>query len=89
MDDKIFRTHFDSDTCTLELSGVIDRASLPLILDAVERAFRRTACRLTVDLTRAQGLPPHILGQLVHLCNTGYPGTFVRPPSYDHLRAIA
>ena len=38
----------------LELSGIINRAALPVILDDVERAFRRTACRLTIDLTRAQ-----------------------------------
>ena len=89
MDEKVFRSHFDSDSCTLELSGIINRAALPVILDDVERAFRRTACRLTIDLTRAQGLPPHILGQLVHYCNTCYPGTFVRPPTVEHLQKIA
>ena len=30
MDDKVFRSHFDSDSCTLELSGIINRAALPV-----------------------------------------------------------
>ncbi len=89
MDDKMFVSHFDSGTCTLTLGGFIDRESLPLVLQEVQRAFRRTACRLTIDLSHAQGLPPHIMGVLVHVCNTEFPGTFVRPPSREQLRAIA
>jgi hypothetical protein len=89
MDDRTFVSHYDARTSTLELSGIIDRAALPLVLEDVDRAFRRTACLLTIDLSRAQGLPAHILGLLVHLCNTRYPGTFVRPPARDRLAAIA
>lgn len=89
MDDKMLVFHFDSGTCTLTLNGVIDRGSMPEVLQEIQRAYRRTACRLTLDLSQAQGLPPHLMGVLVHICNTEFPGTFVRPPAPQRLAKIA
>ena len=89
MDDKSFVFHFDPGTCTLTFNGVIDRGSMPEVLQEIQRAYRRTACRLTLDLSHAQGLPPHLMGVLVHICNTEFPGTFVRPPAPQRLAKIA
>ena len=77
--DTLFASHYDAGTSTLELSGSIDQSSWATVHELVDRAFRRTACHLTIDLTRTQ-LPPHTLGNLVHLCNSCYPGTIVRVP---------
>jgi hypothetical protein len=84
-----FFSHYDTETSTLTLSGIIDRGSMPRVLQEVQRAYRRTACRLTIDLSHAQSLPAHLLGVLVHVCNTEFPGSFVQPPSREQLRAIA
>lgn len=76
--DNSFASHFDAGTSTLEFSGSFDREAWASAHEDVERAFRRTACRLTIDLTRATGVPAHFVGNLVHLCNCCYPGTIVR-----------
>ena len=76
--DTTFASHYDAGTSTLELSGTFDSDSWATIPEEVDRAFRRTACRLTIDLTRAAGIPARSLGRLVHLCNCCYPGTIVR-----------
>ena len=89
MDDTMFVFHFDPNTCTLTFSGIVDKASMPEVLQEIQRAYRRTACRLTLDLSHAQGLPPHLIGVLVHVCNTEFPGTFVRPPAPQRLANIA
>ena len=77
--DALFASHYDAGTSTLEFTGTIDHASWLTVHELVDQAFRRTACHLTIDLTRTQ-LPPHTLGTLVHLCNCSYPGTIVRAP---------
>ncbi|GAB3786490.1 hypothetical protein [Nocardioides ungokensis] len=76
--DTTFASHYDVGTSTLELTGEFDRDAWSLVHEEVERAFRRTACRLTIDLTRAHGVPAHFVGHLVHLCNCCYPGTIVQ-----------
>ena len=81
MDNQIFACHYDAGASTLELRGTVDQDSWPRIQDAVDRAFRRTACVLTIDLTRTDRVPAHLLGHLVHLCNTRYPGTVLRLPA--------
>ncbi|MFC6287361.1 hypothetical protein ACFP3Q_11700 [Nocardioides sp. GCM10027113] len=81
MEHTTFDSHFDARTSTLELTGALDENGWPRIIEEVDRAFRRTACLLTVDLTHADDIQAHTLGRLVHLCNTCYPGTFVRPPA--------
>jgi ABC-type transporter Mla MlaB component len=75
--DSTFASRYDADTSTLELTGPFDRDSWSMVHEEVERAFRRTASRLTIDMTRATGVPAHFVGQLVHLCNCCYPGTIV------------
>jgi ABC-type transporter Mla MlaB component len=91
MEQTTFASHFDARTSTLELSGELDEAAWPRIIEEVDRAFRRTACLLTVDLTHGAQVPAHTLGRLVHLCNRCYPGTVVRTPvrRRDQVRAIA
>jgi hypothetical protein len=84
-----FFSQFDAETCTLTLSGIIDKGSMPLVLQAIQRAYRHTACRLTIDFSHAQSLPAHLLGVLVHVCNTEFPGSFVRPPERRHLAGVA
>jgi hypothetical protein len=69
---------YDPWTGTLELAGSFDAAAWARVHEEVDRAFRRTACRLTIDLTRASGVPASSVGSLVHLCNSCYPGTIVR-----------
>lgn len=81
MADAGFVAYFDADTSTLELGGTIDPAALPLLQEELDRAFRRTAFVLTLDLTRVEQVPAHALGKLVHLCNTRYPGTLLRGPA--------
>jgi ABC-type transporter Mla MlaB component len=71
--------HYDATTSTLELAGSFDHGALAAIGEKIERAHRRTACLLTIDLTRTDGVTPHTLGRLVHLCHS-FPGTFVRLP---------
>ncbi len=75
--DERFEARYDPGTSTLELSGTFDPAAWSTLPDEIDRAFRRTACRLTIDLTRAAGVPAHQVGQMVHLCNCCYPGTIV------------
>ncbi|MBB6629182.1 hypothetical protein H5V45_17780 [Nocardioides sp. KIGAM211] len=79
--DTTFATHYDPGTSTLELTGTFDHAAWALVDAEIDRAFRRTACRLTIDLSRATDVPPHAVGRLVHLCNCAYPGTIVRVAS--------
>lgn len=69
--------HYDAMTSTLELSGSFDHGALAAIGEKIDRAHRRTACLLTIDLTHTDDVTPHTLGRLVHLCHS-YPGTFVR-----------
>lgn len=80
MAERSFDAHYDAGSSTLELFGVIDHGTLPLVREAVDRAFRATPCRLTVDLSGVDSMPAHILGRLVHVCNTLYPGTLLRLP---------
>ena len=82
-------SQFDAETSTLTLSGIIDKGSMPLVLQDIQRAYRHTACRLTVDFRHAQSLPAHLLGVLVHVCTTEFPGSFVRPPERRHLVDVA
>jgi hypothetical protein len=79
--DTTFAAHYDPATSTLELSGTFDPDAWASMPEVVDRAFRRTACRLIIDLTRAADVPAHSVGNLVHLCNCCYPGTLVRVPS--------
>lgn len=76
--DTSFAAFYDAGTSTLEITGTLDRDSWPRVHEEIDRAFRRTACQLTVDVTRVSTVPPHTIGRLVHLCNSLYPGTFVR-----------
>lgn len=85
--DTSFASYFDRGTSTLELTGIFDRESWSHVHEEIDRAFRRTACQLTIDLTRAAGVPPHTLGRLVHLCNSSYPGTMVRIAARQHVPA--
>ena len=85
--DTIFASYYDPGTSTLELTGTYDRAAWEHVHEEIDRAFRRAACQLTVDLTRACGVPPHTVGHLVHLCNSCYPGTIVRVASRQHTPA--
>jgi hypothetical protein len=78
--DTTFTAEYDAETSTLRLAGTFEPAAWALVAAAVDRAFRRAALRLTIDLTRAEGVPPHELGVLVHLCNCCYAGTVVRVP---------
>lgn len=89
MDEKGFASRYDVRTSTLELSGTIHHDALPRIRDEVDRAFRRTACLLTLDLSRVEEVPAHTMGRLVHLCNTNYPGTLLRLPRHPQATAIA
>ena len=91
MEQTTFASHFDARTGTLELTGELGETAWPRIMEEVDRAFRRTACLLTVDLSHADQVPGHTLGRLVHLCNRCYPGTVVRTPARrrDQVRAIA
>ncbi|MCW2844017.1 MAG: hypothetical protein JWN22_1933 [Nocardioides sp.] len=79
--DTTFAAHYDPGTSTLELSGTFDEEAWSRVHEEVDRAFRRTACRLTIDLTHAAGVPANSVGHLVHLCNCCYPGTIVRVAS--------
>jgi hypothetical protein len=72
-----FSAYYDATTSTLQLSGPFDRAAWSGVAAEVDRAYRRSALRLTVDLTRAEGVPAHAVGELVHVCNCRYPGTLV------------
>lgn len=76
--DSTFTAHFDASTCTLELTGSLDRDSWSGVHEAIDRAYRRTACQLTIDATRVSTVPPHTIGRLVHLCHSMYPGTMVQ-----------
>ncbi len=87
MADAGFNSHFDARTSTLELGGTIDPGAMPQLQDELDRAFRRTACVLTLELTRVERVRAHALGQLIHLCNTRYPGTLVRLPTTRPARA--
>jgi hypothetical protein len=89
MDNETFACHYDAGAATLEMRGTIDQDSWPKVDEAVDRAFRRTACVLTIDLTRVDRVPAHLLGRLVHLCNSRYPGTVLRLPARTCTRAIA
>jgi len=82
--DAMFEAHYDAGTSTLELTGTFDREAWATVPQELDRAFRRTACRLTVDLTRAAGVPADSVGRLVHLCNCSYPGTIVRVGAQRH-----
>ena len=82
-------SQYDAETSTLTFSGIIDKGSMPLVLQDIQRAHRLTACRLTIDFAQAQSLPAHLLGVLVHVCNTEFPGSFVRPPERRHLVDVA
>lgn len=88
MDEQGFASHYDAGTSTLELSGTIHHEALPRLREEVDRAFRRTACVLTIDLTRVDRVPAHTMGRLVHLCNTSYPGTLLRLPGRTRANAI-
>lgn len=79
--DTTFAAHYDPGTSTLALSGTFDADAWSRVHEEVDRAFRRTACRLTIDLTHTAGVPASSVGRLVHLCNCCYPGTIVRVPS--------
>lgn len=81
MAERALDFHYDSASSTLELYGVVDHATLPRVMEAVDRAFRSSPCCLTVDLTGVDVLPAHLLGWLVHLCNTQYAGTMIRVPA--------
>lgn len=89
MGDAGFACQYDAGTSTLVLRGTIDQASWPRFEQEVDRAYRRTACVLTIDLRHADLVPRQLLGRLVHLCNLRYRGTLVRPPSREHLAATA
>ena len=78
--DSTFTADYDAETSTLRITGTFDPAAWATVEAAVDRAFRRAALRLTIDLTHADGVPPHALGALVHLCNCRYAGTLVRVP---------
>jgi hypothetical protein len=78
--DTTFAAYYDAVTSTLHLSGTYDPTTWAIVGTEVDRAYRRSALRLAVDLTRAEGVPPHAVGELVHLCNCLYPGTLVRVP---------
>ncbi|MGZ5418711.1 MAG: STAS domain-containing protein [Nocardioides sp.] len=80
MRERAFEYNYDGGSSTLELYGVIDHGTQPGVREAVDRAYRATPCRLTVDLSGVDLLPAHLLGWLVHLCNTRYPGTLIRLP---------
>ncbi len=84
-----FSAHFDPGTGTLALHGALEAAHWPDIRDEVDRAFRRTAVNLIIDLGRADRVSSATVGRLVHLCNTRYPGTFVRMPAGPYVPAIA
>lgn len=86
MHDWPLHAQYDPRTSLLELSGCLEDAAWPRIQEEVDRAFRRTACRLTIDLSHAECLPARTLGRLVHLCNCRYPGTIVRFPGRDRVR---
>lgn len=89
MGDAGFACQYDAGSSTLVLRGVIDQGSWARLELEVDRAYRRTACLLTIDLTHADLVPTYLLGRLVHLVNVRYPGTVVRPPTREHLAAIA
>lgn len=76
--DTSFASYYDAGTSTLELSGTFDQDAWARVHEEIDKAFRRTACQLTIDLTRAAGVPPQSVGHLVRLCNRCYPGTIVR-----------
>ena len=75
--DGRFASYYDPGTSTLALSGTFDHDAWAAVPAALDQAFRRTACRLTVDLRHADGVPADSVGRLVHLCNCAYPGTIV------------
>ena len=81
MRERALEFNYDAGSNTLELYGVVDHGALPRVREALDRAFRSSPCRLTVDLSGADLLPAHTLGRLVHLCNTQYPGTLIRLPA--------
>jgi hypothetical protein len=85
--DDTFAAYYDPSTSTLQLSGSFDPEAWASVPAEIDRAFRRTACSLTVDLTRAAGVPAHSVGRLVHLCNCSYPGTMVRAASRSSTQA--
>ena len=81
MEDRGFDCCYDVRTSTLEVSGPLVADDWARLADELDRAFRRTACHLTVDLTRVTGLAAHDVGRLVQLCNRCFPGTLVLPPA--------
>ena len=80
MEDRGFDCRYDVRSSTLEVSGSLVADDWPGLAEELDRAFRRTACRLVVDLTRMTGLAAHDVGRLVQLCNRCFPGTLVVPP---------
>ncbi len=79
--DSTFVVYYDAETSTLCLSGAFDPEAWARVDAEIDRAFRRTALHLTIDLTRAADVPAHSVGCLVHLCNCRYPGTVVTLPA--------
>ena len=75
--ESTFSAYYDAATSTLVLSGSFDPPAWAALDADVDRAYRRSALRLTIDLTRVEGAPAHAVGELVHLCNCRYPGTQV------------
>lgn len=80
MSERALEFYFETSSSTLELYGPLEAEALPRLLEAVDRSFRSSPCRLTVDLSGVDDLPAHTLGRLVHVCNTCYPGTLIRLP---------
>ena len=70
---------YDARTSTLALTGAVGQDDWADLWQALDRAWRRTACILTVDLAQAE-LPPRDVGLIVQVCQRLYPGTMVRPP---------
>lgn len=70
---------YDGRTSTLVLTGAVAQDDWAELWQSLDRAYRRTACYLTVDLASAD-LPPRDVGLIVQVCQRLYPGTMVRPP---------
>ena len=89
MEDRGFDCRYDVRSSTLEISGRLVAGDWGSLADELDRAFRRTACQLTVDLTRVTGWAAHDVGRLVQLCNRCFPGTLVVPPVRRPVAAVA